>query len=123
MRAGSLQPRTIADRSDRLLRPSVVRLSATHRPAGPLQSLLAVLTSALRLVSQQDSCPNRLFLSTARTGLYAEQGSSLVELAILLPMLMFLLVGAADFGKAYYLTIEVASAAEAGALYGVQNPS
>lgn len=50
-------------------------------------------------------------------------GSSLIETALLLPVLLLLLVGAFDFGRAYYAALEVASAAEAGALYGVQYPS
>jgi Flp pilus assembly protein TadG len=51
------------------------------------------------------------------------EGSSLIELALLLPLFLFLFVGAVDFGRAYFVAIEVAGAAQAGALYGVQNPS
>jgi Flp pilus assembly protein TadG len=51
-----------------------------------------------------------------------EQGSALIEFAFMLPMLVLLLTGAVDLGRAWYFDIEVASAAEAGALYGVQNP-
>jgi Flp pilus assembly protein TadG len=51
----------------------------------------------------------------------SEAGSSLVEVAILLPMLLLVLAGAADFGRAYYLAIEVEGAAHAGAVYGAQN--
>ena len=50
-----------------------------------------------------------------------ERGSSLIELAVLLPVLSFLLLGVIDFGRAYYLSIEVANAAHAGALYGIGN--
>jgi Flp pilus assembly protein TadG len=50
-----------------------------------------------------------------------ERGASLVEMAVVLPVLGLLLLGAIDFGRAYYLGIEVQSAAEAGALYGTQN--
>jgi Flp pilus assembly protein TadG len=50
-----------------------------------------------------------------------EQSSSLVELALVMPMLVLLMVGAIDFGQAYYVSIEVTSAAEAGASYGVLN--
>jgi Flp pilus assembly protein TadG len=55
--------------------------------------------------------------------LRVEQGASLVELAILLPLFMLLLFGAIDFGRAYYMTIEVAGAAHAAAVYGSQNPT
>ena len=52
-----------------------------------------------------------------------EEGSSVVELALLMPVLVLLLVGAVDYGQAYYVAIEVASAAAAGAGYGVANPT
>jgi Flp pilus assembly protein TadG len=51
----------------------------------------------------------------------SEAGNSLVETGIFLPMLLLLLMGVADFGRAYYLAIEVAGAAHAGAVYGAQN--
>jgi Flp pilus assembly protein TadG len=51
----------------------------------------------------------------------SEAGSSMVEMAIFLPLLLLLLMGVADFGRAYYLAIEVAGAARAGAVYGEQN--
>jgi Flp pilus assembly protein TadG len=50
-----------------------------------------------------------------------EQGASIVEVALLLPVLVLLLLGAIDFGMAYYLDIEIGNAAYAGALYGSQN--
>ncbi len=50
-----------------------------------------------------------------------QRGSSLLECAIVLPLLILLLVGAIDFGRAYFLSIQVASAAQAGAAYGVQS--
>lgn len=52
-----------------------------------------------------------------------EDGSSLVELALVTPVLLLLLVGAVDLGRAYYVAMEVNSAAQAGALYGSQNPT
>ena len=50
-----------------------------------------------------------------------ERGESLVELALLLPFLCLLLIGVIDFGRAYYLSIEVTNAANTGALYGTKN--
>jgi Flp pilus assembly protein TadG len=50
-------------------------------------------------------------------------GSSMIELAIILPAFMLLFVTAVDFGGAYFIAIEVSAAAQAGALYGVQNPT
>ena len=52
-----------------------------------------------------------------------EQGSSLAELALLTPFLMFLLLAVFDFGRAYYLAMEIAGAAQAGAEYGIHNPA
>lgn len=54
---------------------------------------------------------------------HCENGSSIVELALVVPVLIMILVGAADFGRAYWMSIQLASAAEAGAVYGVNNPT
>ncbi|MFT4111379.1 TadE/TadG family type IV pilus assembly protein [Silvibacterium sp.] len=50
-------------------------------------------------------------------------GSSLIEAALVMPALLFLLAGAADFGRAYSIANEVSAAAHAGALYGIHNLS
>jgi Flp pilus assembly protein TadG len=52
-----------------------------------------------------------------------ENGSSLIEMALILPVLFLLLMGMVDFGRGYYLAIEVSHAANAAALYGSQNPT
>src|ERR1035438_6177298 len=52
-----------------------------------------------------------------------EDGASLVELALVFPIFVLLLLGSVDFGRAYYLSTEVAGAAHAGALYGSRNPT
>lgn len=52
-----------------------------------------------------------------------DQGASLIETALVLPVILLLLVAAIDFGGAYTASITVNAAAEAGALYGIQNPS
>ena len=54
---------------------------------------------------------------------HSDSGTSLIEMALLLPILFLLLMGTVDFGRAYYLEIEVSRAAHAGALYGSQNPT
>lgn len=64
----------------------------------------------------------RLF-SHLRALLAADHGSSLVEVALTLPILLLLLFGVVDFGRAYYLSLEMAAAAHAGAEYGSQNPT
>jgi hypothetical protein len=50
-------------------------------------------------------------------------GSSLIETALVMPVLLLMLLGSVDFGRAYYVAIEVNSAANAAALYGSQNPT
>lgn len=52
-----------------------------------------------------------------------EHGASLVELSLVLPFFLLLLFGALDFGRAYFLAVEVAGAARAAAEYGAQNPT
>lgn len=52
-----------------------------------------------------------------------EHGSSLIEVAIILPVLLLFLMGVVDFGRAYYLSNEVVGAAHAGAVYGSQFPT
>lgn len=54
--------------------------------------------------------------------LRSESGSSVIEAAILAPALLLLFLGAADFGRGYYLAEEVAGAAHSGAEYAIQNP-
>jgi Flp pilus assembly protein TadG len=53
----------------------------------------------------------------------SECGSSLIEMAFIMPLLLLILFGVVDFGRAYYLAIEVAGAARAGAVYGSQYPT
>lgn len=52
-----------------------------------------------------------------------EHGGSLIELAFVLPLFPLLLFGAIDFGRAFYLSVEVTGAAQAAAAYGTQNPT
>jgi Flp pilus assembly protein TadG len=52
-----------------------------------------------------------------------EEGSALIELALLLPVFLLLFVGMVDFGRGFFAAIEVTSAAEAAATYGSQQPT
>jgi Flp pilus assembly protein TadG len=45
----------------------------------------------------------------------------MLELCLILPVLLLLLLGTIEFGRAAYFDIEVADAARAGALYGAQS--
>ena len=51
------------------------------------------------------------------------EGSNFIEMALLLPLFLLLFVGAVDLGRLYFMSVEVTGAAQAGALYGIQNPS
>jgi len=48
---------------------------------------------------------------------YEQSGQALIELAISLPLLFLLLLGAAEFGRMAYMAIEVADAAKAAAQF------
>jgi Flp pilus assembly protein TadG len=52
-----------------------------------------------------------------------ENGASLVELALVFPLFILLMLGCVDFGRAYYLAIEVAGAAHSAAVFGSKNPA
>jgi Flp pilus assembly protein TadG len=58
-----------------------------------------------------------------RLSLFHDDGTSLAETALVLPVLILLLVVLVDLGRAYYYAISVSSAAHAAAIYGVQNPT
>jgi Flp pilus assembly protein TadG len=53
--------------------------------------------------------------------LHSELGSAFVELALVLPIFSLLIVGAAEFGRLAYASIEVSNAARAGVSFGAQN--
>lgn len=52
----------------------------------------------------------------ARRG-HDDNGQSLVELGVLIPLLLIIVLGAIDFGRAYFAYISVTNAARAGAQY------
>jgi Flp pilus assembly protein TadG len=54
-------------------------------------------------------------------GRYFKRGQAAVELALVSPVLGILLVGTADFARAFYFNQEVVAAARAGAQYGSQS--
>jgi Flp pilus assembly protein TadG len=53
--------------------------------------------------------------------LLSPSGQSLLEVALLTPMLLALLLGAIEMGRYAYISILVGNAARAGAAYGAQN--
>jgi hypothetical protein len=52
---------------------------------------------------------------------YTTAGQSLVEFALILPLLVILLVGAIEIGRAAYYAIAVTNASRAAVQYGAQN--
>ncbi|SEC14234.1 TadE/TadG family type IV pilus assembly protein [Terriglobus roseus] len=63
--------------------------------------------------------PKRPFARKLR----GDSGSSLLEAALVAPVLILILVAAYDFGRAYVVGIQLSSATQAGALYGMQTPT
>ena len=62
------------------------------------------------------------FLTRLRILCKDNHGASLIELALVIPMLLSLVFGAIDFGRGYYVYIELTNAAHAGAEYGSLHP-
>jgi len=54
--------------------------------------------------------------------LKSERGQSLVELAISILILLYLLSGAVEFGLAFFQYVQLRDAAQEGALFGSMNP-
>ena len=58
-----------------------------------------------------------------KSSLNKQKGQSLVELSVLLTFLIVMLAGVADFGRAYFIFLEMRDAAQEGASYGSYSPS
>jgi Flp pilus assembly protein TadG len=54
---------------------------------------------------------------------HSEEGSSVLETALVLPVLLLMLAVAVDLGRAFTAAIVTTSAAHAGAMYGAQHPT
>ena len=52
----------------------------------------------------------------------SERGSNLVEFALVAPVLVFLLIGIADVGRAFYDYISITNAVREGARYATRHP-
>ncbi len=79
---------------------------------------LLPLTGLRRFASRR-----RNYRPLSHSFLREQLGSSLMETAVLLPVLVLLLAGAVDYGRGFFAAIEVSSAAESGAMYGTSNPT
>lgn len=62
-------------------------------------------------------CRRKAQCDGRRPRLHIRRGASVVELAILLPLLAFLFVIAVDFGRVYFFSVTLQNCARAGALY------
>ena len=51
------------------------------------------------------------------------RGQALVEFALIVPILMFILVIAIDFGRLFYLNVGIINGAREGAAYGADHPT
>ena len=60
---------------------------------------------------------------TLRRILRGQSGQSLVELALITPILLSLVIGTVEMGRYASMSIMVGNAARAGADYGAQNPT
>lgn len=63
----------------------------------------------------------RNFLHVRKSATRGEAGQALLETALVFPLLITILVGAAELARVAYGAIEVANAARAGAQYGTQS--
>lgn len=52
-----------------------------------------------------------------------EEGNSIIETALVLPVLLLMLAGAVDIGRAFRASMILNDAAQTGAAYGVHNPT
>ena len=52
-----------------------------------------------------------------------EKGQSLTEVALVLPVLLFILAGVLDLGRLYYIVVAVSDAAAEGATYAAMHPN
>jgi Flp pilus assembly protein TadG len=67
---------------------------------------------------------SRKLVSRFKTGWNSkthEGGSALVEAALTLPLLVFMLLGVVELGRVTYIAIETSNAAKAAVQYGAQN--
>src|ERR1700722_20110045 len=67
-----------------------------------------------------NSIPTLLWQGSRPRTLGRQSGQSLLEVAMLIPLLLTLLFGAIDLGVYAYTSIVVGNAAQAGASYGAQ---
>src|SRR5688572_30031486 len=65
----------------------------------------------------------RRFIHTARKFGKKQRGQSVVELALVTPMLLFLLIGTLDLGRVFYALMAVSNSAYNGAFHASVTPA
>jgi len=66
---------------------------------------------------------NRGMVEGSRSLILARRGQSLVEFALVLPLLVLIVAGIFDLGRAFFASITITNAARVGARYGTLHPS
>lgn len=79
------------------------------------------MTNTTKTKSYAHNIPPQVGVRVAGALLAGDTGQGLVELALTLPLFMLILMGAAEFARFAWATIETSNAARAGVQYGAQN--
>jgi Flp pilus assembly protein TadG len=58
-----------------------------------------------------------------KTSVYNQYGQSMIEFGLILPLLVLVVAGIVDLGRAFYASITITNAAREGARFGTLNPS
>lgn len=58
-----------------------------------------------------------------RRTLWPRRGQSLVEMALMMPLIALLLVGTVDLGRAFFYYVRLTNAVREGAIFGVSRPA
>lgn len=82
--------------------------------------------SFFNMSQDEAGCPDRaggrIWQHSALTSKQKQRGQELVEFAIVLPLLLLILFGAIDLGRAFHAAITIANAAREGARYIALHP-
>jgi Flp pilus assembly protein TadG len=79
------------------------------------------MTNTIEIGSYPHNIPLRLRGRVSRTCPPRDAGQSLIELALTLPLFVFILLGTAEFARFAWASILASNAARAGVQYGAQN--
>ncbi len=86
-----------------------------------MSSLRAHTPRHRRLAARRPAAPGSIRPYT-RLPTGQRRGQSVVEFALVIPVMLLILAGAIDLGRAFYAYVAVQNAAKEGALYGARHP-